>query len=156
MTPNRPLQPRAICEGDLKKYADSFVSAAALQVARGTHRNIPPAEAEERYYAMLAFPISIMSQWWVRRSSSAAARICLICNRRSIDALADGADSADCRASRLCARPQLNDASPRSPLTTKGHFNSQRSKWRLRAAEPAGQGSGRFWPPYIRPRRVIF
>ena len=64
-----------------------------LQVARGT---IPPAEAEERYYAMLAFPVSIMSQWWVRRSSSAAARICLICNRRSIDALADGADSADC------------------------------------------------------------
>jgi hypothetical protein len=35
--------------------------------------NIPPAEAEERYYAMLAFPVSMMSQWWVRRSSSAAS-----------------------------------------------------------------------------------
>jgi hypothetical protein len=34
----------------------------ALQVARGAH--IPPAEAEERYYAMLAFPVSMMSQWW--------------------------------------------------------------------------------------------
>ena len=52
-------------------------------------------------------------------------------------------------------RAQPNDTTPGSPLTTKGHFNAQRSKGRLRAAEPAGEGSGRFWPPYTRPRRVI-
>jgi hypothetical protein len=74
-------------------------------------------------------------------------------SKSSIDAFADG---ADCRAGRLCARcPQPNDARPRSPLTTKANFNSQRSKGRLRAAEPTGQSSGRFWPPYTRPRRVI-
>ena len=78
-------------------------------------------------------------------------------SRSSIDAFSDGADGADCRPGRLCARcPQPNDARPRSPLTTKAHVNSQRAEGRLRAAEPTGEGSGRFWPPYTRPRRVIF
>ena len=50
-------------------------------------------------------------------------------SRSSIDAFSDGADGADCRPGRLCARcPQPNDARPRSPLTTKGHFYSERKE----------------------------
>ena len=71
--------------------------------------------------------------------------------------VADAADGADGRTGRLCAeRPQPNDACPRSPLTTKANFNSQRSKGRLRAAEPARQRSGRSWQASTRTARLIF
>jgi hypothetical protein len=58
-------------------------------------------------------------------------------------ALADDADGADSRGHRSCApRRQPNDSRPRSPLATECHFDSQRSKGRLRAPEPAGERSG--------------
>ena len=53
------------------------------------------------------------------------------------------ADGADGRGHRSCApRRQPNDSRTRSPLATEGHFDSQRSKGRLRASEPTGQRSG--------------
>jgi hypothetical protein len=52
MTHSRPLHTGDHgCEGDLKKYAGSLLSVAALLAE--PIGNIPPAEAEERYYAML-------------------------------------------------------------------------------------------------------
>jgi hypothetical protein len=80
---------------------------------------------------------------------------CRPASNLSIDDFANCSDGANCRADRLCARcPQTNDPRPRSSFTTKAHFNSQRSKRRLRPAKPAGQRSGRSWPAGVGPRCV--
>jgi hypothetical protein len=52
-------------------------------------------------------------------------------------------------------RPEPNYPRPRSPLATKGHFNSQRSKGRLGATEAAGKCSGRFRPSCANSRYVV-